>query len=142
MNPFNQFIADDDGAVTVDWVVLTAAIIGLGVAVMTSVGAGSTDLAGDVKTNLTDTEIAYYGPPPPTFGEALIGFAESSVVNCPVDGSGNQANCGESYNRSGQYYAMSDGTKWLKEVVTIGNNDPVTTWYNQDGEAVDAPEAT
>ena len=28
----NQFLKDEDGAVTVDWVVLTAAIVGLGVA--------------------------------------------------------------------------------------------------------------
>lgn len=31
---FVQFINDEDGAVTVDWVVLTAAIVGLGVAVV------------------------------------------------------------------------------------------------------------
>ena len=28
-----RFLAEDDGAVTVDWVVLTAAIVGLGIAV-------------------------------------------------------------------------------------------------------------
>ncbi|WP_202530546.1 hypothetical protein [Maritimibacter harenae] len=30
-----QFRAEEDGAVTVDWVVLTAAIVGLGIAVLT-----------------------------------------------------------------------------------------------------------
>ena len=33
-----NFRNDEDGAVTVDWVVLTAAIVGLGLAIMVSVG--------------------------------------------------------------------------------------------------------
>lgn len=35
-----NFVADDSGAVTVDWVVLTAAIVGLGIAVLASVSTG------------------------------------------------------------------------------------------------------
>ena len=34
------FRNDEDGAVTVDWVVLTAAIVGLGIAVLTAVQGG------------------------------------------------------------------------------------------------------
>ena len=45
LNFIKNFRNDEDGAVTVDWVVLTAAIVGLGIAVLTSVGAGTTDLA-------------------------------------------------------------------------------------------------
>ncbi|WP_022705661.1 hypothetical protein [Pseudorhodobacter ferrugineus] len=36
----NSFFADESGAVTVDWVVLTAAIVGLGLVVMNVVGGG------------------------------------------------------------------------------------------------------
>jgi Flp pilus assembly pilin Flp len=36
-----NFRNDEDGAVTVDWVVLTAAIVGLGIAVLTSVGGSA-----------------------------------------------------------------------------------------------------
>ncbi len=57
---FKSFNDDETGAVTVDWVVLTAAIIGLGVAVMTSVGAGATDLADDVEASLKASTIASY----------------------------------------------------------------------------------
>ena len=53
LNFIKNFRADEDGAVTVDWVVLTAAIVGLGLAVLVSVRAGATDLAGDIQTNLT-----------------------------------------------------------------------------------------
>ena len=35
-----RFNKDEDGAVTVDWVVLTAAIVGLGIAVIASVREG------------------------------------------------------------------------------------------------------
>ena len=34
LNMIKNFAADESGAVTVDWVVLTAAIVGLGLAVM------------------------------------------------------------------------------------------------------------
>ncbi len=53
MKLFNKFFADESGAVTVDWVVLTAAIVGLGIAVLTSVSGGTTDLAGDISTELS-----------------------------------------------------------------------------------------
>ena len=39
------FRADEDGAVTVDWVVLTAAIVGLGLAVMAVVKPGVNDMS-------------------------------------------------------------------------------------------------
>jgi len=39
------FIADDAGAITVDWVVITAAITGFGIGVITLVSAGATDQA-------------------------------------------------------------------------------------------------
>ncbi len=57
---FNNFKRDEDGAVTVDWVVLTAAIVGLGIAVLTSVAGGTTNLAGDISSNLASQTIATY----------------------------------------------------------------------------------
>ena len=39
-----RFKDDEDGAVTVDWVVLTAAIVGLGVAVLASVRTATSQL--------------------------------------------------------------------------------------------------
>ena len=57
LNFIKNFRADEDGAVTVDWVVLTAAIVGLGIAVLTTVRQGATDLAQDIGTELTDTQV-------------------------------------------------------------------------------------
>lgn len=48
-----KFHAEEDGAVTVDWVVLTAAIVGLGIAVLTSVSGGTTSLADKISSSLS-----------------------------------------------------------------------------------------
>ncbi|MBF9049144.1 pilus assembly protein [Roseobacter sp. HKCCD9010] len=50
--PVRSFILDDTGAVTVDWVVLTAALVGLGLAVANVVGAGLETLSRDIQTQL------------------------------------------------------------------------------------------
>ena len=55
------FAADESGAVTVDWVVLTAAIVGLGLAVVTSVRSGVSSLATDISTSLTSASVATLG---------------------------------------------------------------------------------
>ncbi|MEM6387655.1 MAG: hypothetical protein AAF718_15615 [Pseudomonadota bacterium] len=51
-----NFIESEDGAVTVEWVVLTAAIVGLGIAVIGSVGAGATDVSSSLGATLEDAE--------------------------------------------------------------------------------------
>jgi len=51
-NFMNAFIRDEDGAVTVDWVVLTAAIVGLGIAVLTSVSSGAETMAENIESEL------------------------------------------------------------------------------------------
>ena len=46
------FRNDEDGAVTVDWVVLTAAIVGLGIAVYGVISGGIEDLSNDIDGEL------------------------------------------------------------------------------------------
>jgi Flp pilus assembly pilin Flp len=58
-NIFNKFFNDESGAVTVDWVVLTAAIVGLGMVVMTTVGGGIESLSGTVVTDLEGRASGY-----------------------------------------------------------------------------------
>jgi Flp pilus assembly pilin Flp len=55
----NKFKNDECGAVTVDWVVLTAAIVGLGLVVMNTVGGGVQTLAGKVKTDVSARNSGY-----------------------------------------------------------------------------------
>ncbi|MEM6824244.1 MAG: hypothetical protein AAGB18_02600 [Pseudomonadota bacterium] len=51
-----RFKNDEDGAVTVDWVVLTAAIVGLGVAVLASVRSATITL-GDRISQEIDNQV-------------------------------------------------------------------------------------
>lgn len=48
-----NFTTDEDGAVTVDWVVLTAAVVGLAAVAWTQVSDGVDDLASDIDVALT-----------------------------------------------------------------------------------------
>ena len=43
-----QFAADDSGAVTVDWVVLTAAVVGLVSAIFVTLGNDTSDYSEDI----------------------------------------------------------------------------------------------
>ncbi|SDK11718.1 Flp family type IVb pilin [Aliiruegeria lutimaris] len=52
-----SFRKDEDGAVTVDWVVLTAAIVGLGIATLAAVSSGVEDLSGDISDQLKTEQI-------------------------------------------------------------------------------------
>ncbi|GAA0284955.1 Flp family type IVb pilin [Rhodovulum strictum] len=56
-----RFHKDESGAVTVDWVVLTAAIVGLGIAVLASVRTGVEDVAGKIESALTSAEVGTLG---------------------------------------------------------------------------------
>ncbi len=62
LNIFKSFANDEAGAVTVDWVVLTAAIVGLGIVVMNSVGGGITTLSGTTATKITAQSGGYNNP--------------------------------------------------------------------------------
>jgi len=51
-----NFRSSEDGAVTVDWVVLTAAVVGLAVAAMTSIYTPTSNVGDGVGTYLTDSD--------------------------------------------------------------------------------------
>jgi Flp pilus assembly pilin Flp len=48
MTKFSAFLKDEAGAVTVDWVVLTAAVVGLGLVVFTFVQPAISTLASQI----------------------------------------------------------------------------------------------
>ena len=56
-NLIKRFERDEDGAVTVDWVVLSAAVVGLGVAAVSTVGDGVNSLASDIATAIADKSV-------------------------------------------------------------------------------------
>ncbi len=54
------FLTQEDGAITVDWVVLTAAIIGLSLAVIVSIQAGAVDYSSSLGNVLSAQTLATY----------------------------------------------------------------------------------
>ena len=50
-----NFTKDESGAVTVDWVVLTAAIVGLGIAVLTAVAGSIGTVTDAISADLAST---------------------------------------------------------------------------------------
>ena len=57
INFIKNFRNDEDGAVTVDWVVLTAAIVGLGVAAVATVEGGVDGLASNISAGVSDETV-------------------------------------------------------------------------------------
>ena len=58
MNFIKNFRKDEDGAVTVDWVVLTAAVVALAAAAYTSIEGGVDSLSGSTATALGGVTVA------------------------------------------------------------------------------------
>jgi Flp pilus assembly pilin Flp len=56
LNLLKRFKKDEDGAVTVDWVVLTAAIVGLGLIVMAAIRPAITGLSSSIATEIGEAD--------------------------------------------------------------------------------------
>ncbi len=53
-----NFCKDDSGAITVDWVVLTAAVVALAAIAYVLIQDGVDDLAGDVDSTMSDVAVS------------------------------------------------------------------------------------
>ena len=53
----NSFIKDEEGAVAVDWVVLSAAIVGVAVGAIATTQEATTGLATNISTGLTAMDV-------------------------------------------------------------------------------------
>jgi Flp pilus assembly pilin Flp len=57
LETIRSFRKNDDGAVTVDWVVLTAAVVGLAIASFASIQTGGKAVGDNVGEFLTETPV-------------------------------------------------------------------------------------
>jgi len=57
LNFIKNFKNDEDGAVTVDWVVLTAAIVALGLVVGNAVNKAAVDKAGEIVADIAGSAV-------------------------------------------------------------------------------------
>ena len=58
------YTKDDDGAVAVDWVVLTAVVVGMGIAVMGTMYTSSNNISSDLQGTMSEAVV-----PAVTFGD-------------------------------------------------------------------------
>lgn len=58
MSNFRQFLISESGAITVDWVVLTAAVTGMALAATAVVESGIADLASDLEAQLRTQQVS------------------------------------------------------------------------------------
>jgi len=75
-----RFIDDESGAVTVDWVVLTGGLAGLGLATMAVVSGGVQSASNSVSGTMTGYEISS------SFGDALSAIGDWLSGYTPVNG--------------------------------------------------------
>jgi len=54
------FLTDDSGAMALDWLVLTAALLGLGLAISAVVSSGVEHLSAQAETEITPQAIVIY----------------------------------------------------------------------------------
>ena len=133
------FTISESGAVTVDWVVLTAALVGLGLATMTVVSSGVQDVSTDIDDTLTDTDIIKT-----SFQDASVAFSVSkdvafSAFQQPYCGSGTYDDtqsisgqgCILGHVRTQQWFDLEDGSRY--KVFTYLNVDGTSLSPASDG---------
>lgn len=150
MTCLKSFLISEAGAVTVDWVVLAAAITGLGMASVAAVRSGTSALADDVETSLTSASVTslgcmgsntaasgfgcYTGP---TIAESLGGFGYAMGGGCWMNSDGT-GGCNPSTMVMVEQYRMSDGQVYTRYSTSSGGTTTIT-WTNDDGDPVEAP---
>ncbi len=62
VHKLKRFSRDEDGAVTVDWVVLTAAVVALGVGAISAIQTSTDGVTGKIATSLESVEATRAAP--------------------------------------------------------------------------------
>ena len=57
---FSRFVSDESGAVSVDWVVLTAGVVGLVIGIFTILGNDTADYGERISTFMTSQGVKTY----------------------------------------------------------------------------------
>jgi len=151
LRPLLRFLRAESGAVTVDWVVLTAAITGLGLASAAAVRTGTADLGSEVSTSLSEASVAdlgcmgagsgqagfecYTGPTITGTGN-MMGYAWMPA--CYFTPGGGMTCEGSGGSEISEEFFMSDGSTYIR---TTRNEDGRTTvtWTDGSGQRVDEP---
>ncbi|MBF9058140.1 hypothetical protein HKCCSP123_02990 [Rhodobacterales bacterium HKCCSP123] len=123
----SSFAASDSGAVTVDWVVLTSGLVGLGLATAGVVSSGVENLSGDIRNALANIAVASVQEE-----EAELGWGDLSMFVWSDQGAAEQHMQGLL-----QYVYNNDAQALYDDVVNdlntaFANNDLDSAQYNAD----------
>lgn len=124
-----RFLRNTDGAISADWVVLVAALVGLGVAVLSTISTGTLDLAGNTSDAVQDQYVNLPEGPTVTADDGTNWFPW--VARTETDEGGTWA-----YNSENQLIDYNTGDL-LPILATVTLEGAPVTYYNQRGEEVD-----
>lgn len=106
-----QFFRDESGAVTVDYVVLTAAVLAVGIGVLSSVGGGTIDFSSALSDHIEAIEVGV-GDGASGGTTQSAGSAGSSGGGGSEPSSGGVGNPGNDRNVGGAGETPNGGDDW------------------------------
>lgn len=135
------FVQDETAAVTVDWVVLTSALVGLGLAATAVVSGGVENLSNDTAQELADTSIRtrFAGITQlfaSGFSDGRGGFTGGSLVNASGFGEVLQIGQGETVERSFDIPIGAGEATFEFDLIAADDFDGDTATVYVNGQAV------
>lgn len=92
MFSLRSLVRNTDGAVAVDWMIVTASLVGLGAATTLTLSDGTVDLAGDISAALSNTKVEIVDPAYATQPGSNISGIEFASYFGADDGNGGLIN--------------------------------------------------
>ncbi|MEZ5751556.1 MAG: hypothetical protein R3D60_06200 [Paracoccaceae bacterium] len=132
-NRWSEFLKDDAGSTTADWIVLTAGVVGLSLGAVVATRGGVGSLGQDILSSLRGTTVAGADPSAVAITLdriAMTGGGCNMVTNT----------CGNPVEYRHVELEMSDGSTWTLDRTTVWGSPPTDIWKNGSGEPVAAPE--
>ncbi|MGB1235891.1 MAG: hypothetical protein ACPG5U_09165 [Planktomarina sp.] len=126
-----NFLEHNDGAVSTDWVVLAAAVVGLGAAALSSISTGSLDMADRTASALNNVQITTDADSAQSISDTDDPAAWGPWVDrFEIDG-----NDIWTYNDQNQLVHQNTGE--VEPINPVTDADGTTTFFNIRGELTD-----
>lgn len=138
----SRFLSDEGGAVTVDWVVLTGAVVGLGLATTASVRTGVGALGDDIEASLTNATVVslnFVGSDDGAFSpvgceggyEAILAYADAMYASGAWPDAGTPGTAYYDYD-AGDTPSIIDETRNSSDANLIANYRAWSADYSAD----------
>lgn len=146
LHKLKSFLADDTGAVTVDWTVMAASVVGLGLASAAAVRVGTSDLGQDIGASLSAASVlalsyvTNFANPDPSQGGNIWSMPWGYDTNAQYDLGGWERTDGQGgrvqYIRDGYIGVNSGSGGYMMDMHFAGNVGLQNTISLNNGETV------